>query len=70
MGTTPPPGPLVNPNLQTPNVFGPGTQTAAAQPLLPQNQYGVLTALYQRFPNDDLRRLLERAAYYASQQSL
>jgi hypothetical protein len=48
-----------------PNVFAPGSGPTPA-PLLPADQYGILTALYQRFPNEDLRRLIERAAYYSS----
>lgn len=59
-----PPTPFIPPS-QPPNVFGPST-AAPVEPLLPSNQFGVLTALYQRFPNNDLRRLIERAAYYAS----
>jgi len=37
--------------------------TGAPQSLLPPDEYGILTALLQRFPNDDLRRLREQAAY-------
>lgn len=49
---------------QTPNVFGPSEGRAPRQrePILPQDGLGVLRALYTKYPNEDLRRLLERAA--------
>lgn len=64
-GPTPPGSVPFVPPAGPPDVFGPST-TPPVEPLLPSNQFGILTALYQRFPNEDLRRLIERAAYYAS----
>lgn len=55
--------------VQRPDVFGPSQRPAEAittgvpdQNLLPDDPVAFIRALYVRYPNEDLRRLLERAA--------
>lgn len=69
-----PPAPAGSPPapqpVQRPDVFGPTNRprepltagTRQSQGILPQDPASLLRALYVRFPNEDLRRLLERAS--------
>lgn len=52
--------------VQRPNVFGPTQRPneplTAGAGLLPDDPIAHLRALYLKFPNEDLRRLIERAS--------
>ncbi len=72
-----PPGGDLPPNGQPPggpmpvplNIFGP-SQSPSQESLLPPDENSLLRALYTRFPNEDLRRLLERSADLVAQRDL
>ncbi len=61
----PPPGPMPAPM----NVFGP-SDSPDTESILPPDENGLLRALYVRFPNEDLRRLLEQASNLTAQRDL
>ena len=61
----PPGGPMPAPL----NIFGP-SQSPTQESILPPDENSLLRALYTRFPNEDLRRLLERSADLVAQRDL
>ena len=61
----PPGGPMPAPL----NIFGP-SQSPTQESILPPDENSLIRALYTRFPNEDLRRLLERSADLVAQRDL
>lgn len=59
MGGGPPPPPPISPV----DVFAPSSNPRgqAAPSILPSDELAPLRALYQKYPSEDLRRLMERA---------
>ena len=51
------------------NIFGP-SNAPDQESILPPDENGLIRALYVRFPNEDLRRLLEQASNLTTQQDL
>ena len=64
-GGQPPAGPMPAPL----NIFGP-SQSPSQESILPPDENSLIRALYVRFPNEDLRRLLERSADLIAQRDL